>query len=127
MRGPGVVPTDPATPARPTRAQRFDELVLGVVTDVEERWHRHLGLLEYAVEEVPMLPDDWGEEIPLASLVAAREGRPARLVVFRRPIEHRADSRSNLEAIVLTVVVEQVAGLLGIEPSQVDPRYRDEE
>ena len=28
--------------------------------------------------------------------------------------------------MVLTVVVEQVAELLGIDPSQVDPRYPDD-
>ncbi|UMG94658.1 metallopeptidase family protein [Nocardioides sp. TF02-7] len=51
---------------------------------------------------------------------------PTRLVVFRRPIEHRAADRSDLEAMVLTVVVEQVADLLGLPPSEVDPRYPDD-
>jgi len=45
-------------------------------------------------------------------------------VLFRRPIEHRVDTRSDLEALVLTVVVEQVAELLGIDAALVDPRYR---
>jgi hypothetical protein len=44
-------------------------------------------------------------------------------VVFRRPIEHRCESRADLEAMVLTVLVEQIAELLGIEPEDVDPRY----
>jgi hypothetical protein len=45
--------------------------------------------------------------------------------VFRRPIEHRSPTRVDLELLVVTVVVEQLAELLGIEPSQVDPRYPD--
>jgi predicted Zn-dependent protease with MMP-like domain len=44
-------------------------------------------------------------------------------VLFRRPIEHRCENRTELEAMVLTIVVEQVAELLGIDAEQVDPRY----
>ena len=33
-------------------------------------------------------------------------------------------SREELEALVLTIVVEQVAELLGIDAEDVDPRYR---
>lgn len=126
MRGPGVLPRTPGSPTRPTRGQRFDELVLQVVADLDDRWADRLGLLEYAVEDAPQIPDDWpGETVPLSSLVRGARGAPTRLVVFRRPVEHRAESRSDLEALVLTVVVEQVAELLGLEPEVVDPRYRD--
>ena len=52
---------------------------------------------------------------------------PTRLVLFRRPIEHRCDSRADLEAMVLTLVVEQVAELLGIDASEVDSRYGDDD
>ena len=88
-----------------------------------------LGLVEYAVEDTPQLPDDWtGETVPLASLVRGHGTTPTRLVVFRRPIEHRCDTRADLEAMVLTVLVEQVAELLGMDPEDVDPRYsRDDE
>ena len=127
MRGPGVLPPTPGSPAGPTARERFDELVLDVVAGIEERWSDRLGLLEYAVEDAPQIPDDWHPEtVPLSSLVRGARGAPTRLVVFRRPIEHRAESRSDLEALVLTVVVEQVAELLGVEPEAVDPRYRPE-
>ena len=89
------------------------------------RWQQRLGLVEYAVEDTPLVPDDWGDEaVPLSSLVRGTGSEPSRLVLFRRPIEHRADSREELEALVLTVVVEQVAELLGIDAEDVDPRYR---
>lgn len=124
MRGPGIVPTDPGTPALRTARQKFDQLVLDVVTPLDERWQRHLGLVEYAVEDAPQLPDDWDSgRVPLSSLVRGSGTTPTRLVVFRRPLEHRASDRADLEAIVLAIVVEQVAELLGIEPHDVDPRY----
>ena len=128
MRGPGIVPTDPRTPALRTARQRFDQLVLDVVTPLDERWQRHLGLVEYAVEDAPMLPDDWGDEtVPHSSLVRGKGQAPTRLVLFRRPIEHRAIDRDSLEAMVHTVVVEQIAELLNLSPGQVDERYGDEE
>ena len=126
MRGPAVLPRDPGTPERPSARDRFDALVLAVVADVEERWQAHLGLVEYAVEDAPQVPDDWDGAVPLSSLVRGSGSTPSRLVVFRRPIEHRCTSRTDLEAMVLTVVVQQVAELLGIDPEAVDPRVGDD-
>jgi len=124
MRGPAVVPRSPGTPERPTRRERFDELALGIVTSVDRRWQDRLGLVEYAVEDAPQVPDDWSsDQVPLSSLVRGSGATPTRLVIFRRPIEHRAESRADLEALLLTVVVEQVAELLGLDPEEVDPRY----
>jgi predicted Zn-dependent protease with MMP-like domain len=127
QRGPGIVPRDPGVPERPTRRERFDRLVLDIVTEVDARWHRQLGIVEYAVEDTPLLPDDWGEDtVPLSSLIRGAGGEASRLVLFRRPIEHRCETRAELEAMVLTLVVEQVAELLGLPPEDVDPRYTDQ-
>lgn len=128
MRGPAVAPLGiPGEPARPSRRERFDDLALGIVTEIDERWQDRLGIVEYAVEDTPMLPDDWSDEtVPLSSLVRGSGTTPTRLVLFRRPIEHRAGSREELEALLLTVVVEQVAELLGIDAEDVDDRYRGE-
>ncbi|TWH00710.1 zinicin-like metallopeptidase [Nocardioides sp. J9] len=134
MRGPAVLPlTWPEPGHRPPRPLRrrelFDRILLDVVTEVDARWSKHLGLVEYAVEDTPQLPDDWdSDRVPLSSLVRGSGQQPTRLVVFRRPVEHRASDRADLEALILTVVVEQVAELLGIEPADVDPRYpRDDD
>ena len=127
MRGPGVLPRVLGEPELRTSGERFDQLVLDVVSAIDERWSDRLGVLEYAVEDAPQIPDDWHPEtVPLSSLVRGARGAPTRLVLFRRPIEHRAATRLDLEAMVLTVVVEQVAELLGVEPEVVDPRYRPE-
>ena len=143
MRGPGVVPAVPGRPMTRTRAERFDALVLALVAELEERWSDRLGLVEYGAEDAPMVPDDWdlaegapgvrgtgrasGAPVPLSSLVRAQGDRPTRLVLFRRPIEHRCHGRDELEALVHAVLVEQVAELLGLDPEQVDPRYGPDE
>ena len=124
MRGPEILPERLGRPVRRTSRELFDDLVLSVVEDIDERWQDHLGLVEYAVEDAPQIPDDWtSDTVPLASLVRGSGTTPSRIVVFRRPIEHRAEDRKDLDALVLTVVVEQVAELLGIPAQDVDPRY----
>lgn len=101
--------------------------MLDVVTEIEERWADRLGLVEYAVEDAPAVPDDWTSgTVPLSSLIRGTGTTPTRLVLFRRPLEHRAADRAELEALVLTVVVEQVAELLGLPPAEVDPRYPED-
>jgi Zincin-like metallopeptidase len=106
----------------------FDTIVLGAVRRLEERWHDELGVVEFAVEEAPLMPRDWpAETVPLASLVRGTSSSPTRIVLFRRPIELRCETRSDLNAMVLAVLVEQVADLLGLRPEEVDPGYDVEE
>jgi predicted Zn-dependent protease with MMP-like domain len=125
MRGPGVLPRTTGRPELRTARERFDDLALDIVSGIDERWSDRLGLLEYAVEDAPQIPDDWHPgTVPLSALVRGTGAEPTRLVLFRRPIEHRAETRADLEALVLTVVVEQVAELLGVDAELVDPRYK---
>jgi hypothetical protein len=121
-------PHSPAgVPAARSPKAAFDAIVLAVVADLEERWHAELGLVEFAVEETPMVPDDWeADTVPLASLVRGTGSTPTRLVLFRRPIELRSATRGDLTAMVLTVLVEQVSELLGRPPDEIDPRYDQE-
>ena len=128
-RGPAVLPSPlSAKPPRPrSRRDTFDRLVLGIVTEIDSRWSSSLGMVEYAVEDTPQLPDDWdSDQVPLSSLLRGEGSQPSRLVLFRRPIEHRCRDRADLEAMVLTLIVEQVAELLGIPASEVDPRYPED-
>jgi predicted Zn-dependent protease with MMP-like domain len=127
MRGPAVLPgplSPSGVPATRSPKEEFDAAVLAVVQRLEERWHDELGLMEFAVEETPLVPDDWdAATVPLASLVRGSGATPTRLVLFRRPIELRCETRSDLAAMVLTVLVEQVSELLGRDPEEIDPRY----
>lgn len=46
-------------------------------------------------------------------------------MLYRRPLEARARDRDQLGTLVLDVVVEQVASLLGLTPETIDPGYDD--
>lgn len=122
MRGP-LAP--PQIPLSRTRAQRFDDLVLDSVGLLERRWAGELARVEFAVEDVPPV-DAWtraGDPIPLAEFHEAEADGPARIVVYRRPLEIRATDPDELGSLVHDVVVEEVADMLGLEPETVDPDY----
>lgn len=130
------MPTE--VPLSRSRAQQFDDLVLDAVEHLEGRWSSKLESVEFAVEDVPAVPEGppeamvYGTDViedgavPLARLLPAgsdASGRatPPRIVVYRRPLELRALDRTDLADLVHDVVVEQVANLLGIDPDEIDP------
>ncbi|MEO5653160.1 MAG: metallopeptidase family protein [Marmoricola sp.] len=128
MRGPayGEGALGGRVPADLSARERFDRIAVEVMSEVEELWADELALVELAVEDIPVLPGTWvAPRVPLASFVAATPTTPPRLVLFRRPIEHRAQSQTDLAALVLTVVAEQLAGHLGVPPEDVHPDYED--
>lgn len=116
--------------------------MLGALEPIDERWHTELERLDIAVDEVPEVTDcdpatvTWGSDvvedgkIPLARLVPAgvdRAGLPtrARIVLYRRPLETRAQDRSDLFDLVHEVLVEQVASYLGVDPDIIDGPTHD--
>jgi predicted Zn-dependent protease with MMP-like domain len=113
-------------PGHRTRAERFDDHVLGAVERLEHRWAHQLRGTEFAVEEVPpSQPAPWEHGGgPLGRYFPADAGMPARIVVYRRPIESRASDDGDLAELIRDVVVEQVAHLLARAPEDVDPGYR---
>jgi zinicin-like metallopeptidase len=123
-RGPLVLPgayLDVETPV-PTPRDRFDDLVGSLVDRHLRRWPEELAEVQFATEDVPDIPTEWGHEpVPLGALVRARADQPARIVVFRRPVELRARSRTDQIALVNDVLVEHIADLLGREPTDIDP------
>lgn len=153
LRG-SLVP--PGVPLHRTRSERFDDLVLLAVSQLEPRWEAELSSVEFGVEEIPPVlpdPDDDAEPVPLARLEpgSARLGRPdpalpvslpgqrdaddsyggteqpTRIVLYRRPLLARADGEEELAELVLDVIVEQFAYWLGVDPQTVDPGYPAEE
>ncbi len=152
LRG-SLVP--PGVPLHRTRSERFDDLILLAVSQLEPRWEAELAAIEFGVEEVPpILPDlDDPDPVPLARLEPgsapggrpdsagpappprqrdgfdhrAAFGRPARIVIYRRPLLARADGEEELAELVLDVIVEQFAHWLGVDPQTVDPGYPAEE
>ncbi len=129
MRGP-IAP--PQVPLAASRAEAFADLVQDSVERLERRWPQ-LAEIDFMVLEVPRLDGPagldgrWNDEaVPLGGVIPARDGRRARVVVYRRPVEIRTKGRDERAALVHEVVVEQVAEVLGLTPETVDPRYGED-
>jgi len=126
LRGP-LMPAN--LPAARTRAERFDDLVVATVVRIERTWARQIAGLEFAVEDVPPSdPAPWEHRrgVPMGRYFPADGTLAPRVVVYRRPVEERADDRDDLAELVRTVVVEQVAHMLGRRPEEIDPGYAGE-
>lgn len=120
LRGP-VLP--PVLPGARTSTERFDELLLRAVAQVEHQLGSTLAGVEFGVEDVPpSAPAPWeagavslGRYFPADGVA----GLPDRIVLYRRPIETRTIGGAELAALVYHVLVEQVAHLTGLDPDQI--------
>ncbi|MCK0111415.1 metallopeptidase family protein [Ornithinimicrobium sp. F0845] len=118
-RGPRGPLAWPPVPVMTSRSARFDDLVLDAVQLIEQRLGRELTGLEVAVEDVPPTdPAPWESGIALGRLFPAEGALPARVVVYRRPVESRARD-DELATLVHEVLVEQVASMLGMDPEDL--------
>lgn len=116
-----------SVPMARTRAEMFEDLVLDTVEELEQRYAQ-LADVQFSVEDVPpdlnvydsdVLEDG---EVPLARLQPAVPGKdaPAQIVLYRRPLELRAQYRDELADLVHDVIIEQVANLLGLDPDDIE-------
>ncbi|MEI2777472.1 MAG: metallopeptidase family protein [Tetrasphaera sp.] len=111
----------PAVPAMTTRAQAFDDLVVEVAARLEPALGtRHAGT-EFAVEDVPPSdPAPWETpSVLLGRLFPAQGQLPARIVLYRRPIEARALDHTDRVLLVEEILTEHVAALLGVSPEDL--------
>ncbi|AXT85725.1 hypothetical protein C6I20_11355 [Aeromicrobium sp. A1-2] len=124
-RGPMALP-GPLSPRsvpihRPARAS-FDLLVGDVLAALEPHFAVESDHVEIVVEEAPLLPQEWSEDVPLSVVSPGIGG--SRIVLFRIPISQRCTNRDDLEDLVWSVVLDRLAELWHISPDELDPRPR---
>lgn len=122
IRGPLLAPL---LPGFRTRSEQFDDVLVMVVAHLEERLGSQLDGVQFAVESVPPSdPAPWEQgAVPLGRYFPAdgAAGLAHRIVIYRRPIQVRAQNADDLEQAVREVVVEHVAHLLGRSVQDIDP------
>ena len=122
----------PEVPLTLTRSERFDEYVLDAVEQVERAVHgdpalvEQLGVLEFGIEEVPpdaalAATESGAETMPLSRGEPSGPGAPARVVLYRRPVELRTPDLRDRAALVHELVVDELADLLGVPADRLDP------
>lgn len=132
MRGPLAPATSVAGRAlrrnRPVaRAEFFIQSLSESLARISAASPEALVGVEVGLEDVPDMTDQWSTRIPLAAAQEATSSTPARIIVYRRPIEHRANTRRQLRTLIHGTLVEQVSALTGIPVERLDPDEEDEE
>lgn len=126
MRNPLTGSTvEPVRP--PSRTSFFEEALQAAIERVANQCPDALQGIEFGVEEVPYLQTAWsGERVPLAAAVAATATSAGRVVLYRRPLEHRAATRLGLQILVHRTLVEQLSALTGRSVNELDPDDTDD-
>lgn len=127
LRGPLALlsPLTPhrAQPPRPSsKADFFSDAVHAAVDRIGLQCPEALVGVRFGIEDVPFFDTAWsGNQVPLAAAVEATPDRLGQVVVYRRPLEHRAVSRQGLRILVYRTIIEQLSALTGRSVSDLDP------
>lgn len=113
-------------PCYRNRRESFDELVIQEVRSLVAVCP-DFSAIKYGVEDVPPSdPAPWEHN----SVVLSRgfgadptRGLDPQVVVYRRPLEQRAQSILELREMIHAVVLEESAQLLGKHPEDIDPGW----
>ncbi len=128
IRGPLALPNTYTRrplklPGRPTAAEFFIESMNASVQRLMQTCPDALAGIDIGVEDVPSSNFDWAllDRVPLAAAIDATVNRPARIVIFRRPLERRAADRADLRDLVHITMVEQLSALTARSMHDLDP------
>ena len=112
-----------AQPPHPaSKADFFSEAVHDAVDRVGLQCPDVLAGITFGIEDVPHLDMAWSsEQVPLAAALDATATQPGQVVIYRRPLEHRAVSRRGLRILVYRTIVEQLSALTGRSVDEIDP------
>ena len=105
-----------------TRSGAFDDMVAAQIRRLNGAWPQLVKPVQFAVEDVPpSQPAPWEPEPSFASqCFPASHGIPARIVLYRMPIQSKSRSRMDLELAIRDEVVLRLAELYGRRPDEID-------
>ena len=108
-----------------TSAGMFDDTVAAQLKRLSEAWPQLMKPLQIAVEDVPPSdPEPWEDTDQLLSRgFPANHGIPARIVLYRLPIQTQTRDRVELQFIIRDELVSRVADLYGRRPEEIDPEW----
>lgn len=121
MALPGPLSPRSVPAHRPPR-ESFDLLVGDVLAALEPHFVVESDHVEVVVEEAPLLPPEWTDDVPLSIVAKVPDGH--RVMLFRIPIAQRCHTPVDLEELVWTVVLERLAEVWHMSPDDLDPRPR---
>lgn len=115
MARPHTWSSAPVPLQRPNRTEFFTECVSDAIAEIERVNLAAFSGIDVGIEDVPLLTTKWsGDRVPMSAGLEGRRGEPAKLVVYQRPLEHRARSRADLRELVHRTIVEQLSAMTGM-------------
>ena len=108
-----------------TRSGMFDDMVAAQIRRLNGAWPQFVQSVQFAVEDVPpSQPAPWEDHPELNSqCFPASHGVPARIVLYRMPIQAVARSRMDMQLVIRDEVVARLADLFGRRPEEIDPDW----
>jgi hypothetical protein len=122
-RGPMALPgplSPGSVPSHRTPREQFDVLVEGVMAALEKHFAAEPDPVEVVVEEAPLLPPEWSDDVPTSSGV--KVDGTSRIVLYRLPISQRCADSIQLEDAVWQVLLDRLAEVWQVSPDDIDPR-----
>ena len=107
------------------RTGMFDDMVAAQVRRLGQAWPELIRPLQFAVEDVPPSdPTPWQTEPNMTSqCFPASHGIPARVVLYRMPLQTEAPTKLELQLAVRDELVARIAELYGRRPEEIDPDW----
>ena len=127
LRGPLALPnplTGNPVPlrARVPRGEYFTACVSQAVGRVTAACPRALVGIDVGIEDVPGVVSGWSRDrVPLAAAIGPEPPHHGQVVLYRRPLEHRARTRQGLRILVVRTLIEQLHALTAIPLEELDP------
>lgn len=109
-----------SVPSHRTPREEFDVLVEGVLAALEKHFVAEPDPVDVVVEEAPLLPSDWSDDVPTSTAVTGTG--TSRIVLYRLPISQRCSGSLELEDAVWHVLLDRLAEVWQLSPDDIDPR-----
>lgn len=108
-----------------TSSGLFDDMVAAQIRRLVQAWPDLVKPVQFAVEDVPpSQPAPWESDPSLDSqCFPAGRGLPARVVLYRMPMQMHADTRMDLQWSIRDELVSRLAELYGRRPEEIDPEW----
>src|SRR5690606_2467776 len=124
IRGPLALPharsRRPVPLSRPSHTEVCSESVTSPLAESADANPAPLDGVIVGVEDVPHFNVNWaGDRVPLSAALEPSRGRKAQIVIYERPLEHRANTREELRRLVHRTIVEQLSALTGLDIDQL--------
>ncbi|MDO4913642.1 MAG: metallopeptidase family protein [Bifidobacteriaceae bacterium] len=118
-RGPRTPMFGTRLPRYRTKNGLFDDIIASQVRQLSHRFPKYVTNIQFAVEDVPpSSPMPWeSNTITFSQSFNKSHGIPARIVLYRLPIQNHSETRIELQYLIHNEIILQLAKLYDTDPS----------